>query len=340
MGSYKLEWYYFCVVWLLGYNLQPLLELLPLPCILCSWGTSWWRAQRAWRRRRSMKSLKDYQGNVISAAEAMALIERLPSPKKTEPKNPEPPSRISFSEGDFLTLENISCVDADGNVFESYDRLDVARDIFRADGKQINRTPYNHAVHCESNGLFLPSFALTCNIVARLYEGKSDAHAEKVLQQYKDRGDRFSYHAQNTIIAFGSSEIIHYPSASDFSQAAAVNASQRHVVLPFVKDSLEDALLKDALHDASTRRYVQQLTGLHEPEILIEIGKYFGKPAKVWFPWNGKAGKGFKEKRAAWFGCNDALFNLFANYSLYGAYTARGVRRGGERSEPGAGGAV
>src|SRR3989344_9455672 len=42
-----------------------------------------------------MKSLKDYQGNVISAAEAMALIERLPRPKKTEPKNPEPPSRIS-----------------------------------------------------------------------------------------------------------------------------------------------------------------------------------------------------------------------------------------------------
>src|SRR3989338_3863059 len=78
-----------------------------------------------------MNSLKDYQGNVISAAEAMALIERLPRPKKTEPKNPEPPSRISFSEGDFLTLEDLSCVDADGNVFESYDRLDVRKDLVR-----------------------------------------------------------------------------------------------------------------------------------------------------------------------------------------------------------------
>src|SRR3989344_9417676 len=152
------------------------------------------RGGRPWRRRRKMKSLKDYQGNVISAAEAMALIERLPrpkktEPKKTEPKNPEPPSRISFSEGDFLTLEDLSCVDADGNVFESYERLDVRKDIFRADGKQVSRTPYAHAVHWEEMGLFLPSFALTCNIVARLYEGKTDAHVEKVLQQYKDKGN-------------------------------------------------------------------------------------------------------------------------------------------------------
>src|SRR3989338_5335760 len=122
-----------------------------------------------------MNSLKDYQGNVISAAEAMALIERLPrpknpepknpepknpEPKNPEPKNPEPPSRISFSEGDFLTLEDLSCVDADGNVFESYDSLDVARDIFRSGNAQVDRTPYNHAVHCEEMGLFLPSFAL------------------------------------------------------------------------------------------------------------------------------------------------------------------------------------
>ena len=287
-----------------------------------------------------MKSLKDYQGNIVSAAEAMALIERLPRPKKTEPKNPEPPSRISFSEGDFLTLENISCVDADGNVFESYERLDVAGDIFRSDGKQVSRTPYAHAVHCEEMGLFLPSFALTCNIVARLYERRSDAKIERVLQQYKYKGNGLGWHAQNTIIAYDSSEIIHYPSASDFSGVTAVNASQSRVVLPFVKNSLEDALLKDALHDASSRRFLQQLTGLENPEVLIPIGEYFSPPAKVWFPWNGKAGKGFKEKLAAWFGCDGTYFILGASSSLDNANSARGVRRrGGERSEPGAGGA-
>src|SRR3989339_349300 len=287
-----------------------------------------------------MNSLKDYQGNVISAAEAMALIERLPSLKKTEPKNPEPPSRISFSEGDFLTLEDLSCVDAEGNIFESYDRLDVRKDIFRSGNAQVDRTPYAHAVHCEEMGLFLPSFALTCNIVARLYEGKSDAHVEKVLQQYKDKGNGLGWHAQNTIIAYGSSEVIHYPSARDFSQSTAVNGSQGHVALSFVKDSLEDALLKDALRDVSTRGYVQQLTGLENPEVLIPIGEYFSHPAKVWFPWNGKAGKGFKEKRAAWFGCDGTFFNLGADFDLVMAIAARGVRRrSGERSEPGAGGA-
>ena len=85
---------------------------------------------------------------------------------------------------------------------------------------------------------------------------------------------------------------------------------------------------------------MQQLTGLHEPEILIEIGKYFGEPAKVWFPWNGKAGKSFNETRATWFGCNGTFFDLYAYNFLNNANTARGVRRrSGERSEPGAGGA-
>ena len=79
---------------------------------------------------------------------------------------------------------------------------------------------------------------------------------------------------------------------------------------------------------------------MHEPEILIEIGKYFGKPAKVWFPLNGKAGKSFNETRATWFGCNVTSFDLDANYNLSGTNSARGVRRrSGERSEPGAGGA-
>ena len=274
-----------------------------------------------------MKSLKDYQGNVISAAEAMALIERLPRPKKTEPKNPEPPSRVSFSEGDFLTLENISCVDAEGNIFERYDRLDVARDIFRSGNAQVDRTPYNHAVHCEKNGLFLPSFALTCNIVARLYERRSDAEIERVLQQYKDKGNGAGWHTQNTIIDFGSSKVIHYPSRSDFNQKDPINSSQPRTILPFVKDSLEDALLKDALRDASSRRFLQQLTGLHEPEILIEIGKYFGKPAKVWFPWNGKARKSFKETRAVWFGCDNTSFFLVMYDDLIDASAARGVRR-------------
>ena len=285
--------------------------------------------------------MKPYRNpNIVSIEEALKIINAYVPPKKKIPVEPIEQKNPIISDGEYITLENMACVDADGNVFESYDHLDVARDIFRADGKQVSRTPYNHVVHCEEMGLFLPSFALTCNIVARLYERRSDAKIERVLQQYKYKGNGLGWHAQNTIIAYGSSEVIHYPSARDFSQSTAVNGSQGHVALSFVKDSLEYALLKDALRDASSRRFLQQLTGLHEPEILIEIGKYFGEPAKVWFPWNGKAGKSFNETRATWFGCNGTFFDLYAYNFLNNANTARGVRRrSGERSEPGAGGA-
>ena len=285
--------------------------------------------------------MKPYRNpNIVSIEEALKIINAYVPPKKKIPVEPIEQKNPIISDGEYITLENMACVDADGNVFESYERLDVARDIFRSGNAQVSRTPYTHAVHCKEMGLFLPSFALTCNIVARLYERRSDAKIERVLQQYKDKGNGFGWHAQNTIIDFGSSKVIHYPSGSDFNQKDPINSSQPRTILPFVKDSLEDALLKDALRDASSRRFLQQLTGLHEPEILIEIGKYFGKPAKVWFPWNGKAGKGFKEKRAAWFGCDGTFFDLDAGIFLSIAYTARGVRRrGGERSEPGAGGA-
>ena len=284
--------------------------------------------------------MKPYRNpNIVSIEEALKIINAYVPPKKKIPVEPIEQKNPIISDGEYITLENMACVDADGNVFESYERLDVARDIFRSGNAQVSRTPYTHAVHCKEMGLFLPSFALTCNIVARLYEERNDPEIERVLQQYKDKGNGFGWHAQNTIIDFGSSKVIHYPSASDFSGVTAVNGSQGHVALSFVKDSLEDALLKDALHDASSRRFLQQLTGLENPEVLIPIGEYFSHPAKVWFPWNGKAGKGFKETRSAWFGCFVTSFDLFANDFLLNTFPARGVRRGGERSEPSAGGA-
>ncbi|HII13550.1 MAG TPA: hypothetical protein HA360_00590, partial [Nanoarchaeota archaeon] len=74
-------------------------------------------------------------------------------------------------------------------------------------------------------------------IVARLYEERNDPEIERVLQQYKDKGNGFGWHAQNTIIDFGSSKVIHYPSGSDFNQKDPINSSQPRTILPFVKDS-------------------------------------------------------------------------------------------------------
>src|SRR3989344_5184125 len=126
-----------------------------------------------------------------------AAAQPAPSVDASEPTGTIAPTVIT-SVADFLLLENIICVDSNNNPFEQYDKLQVRKDIFRDQNRgQVNFTPYHEAVHCEKNGLFSPSFALSCAIVAKLYQAAvkkwSDGtyktlnlDAKKVLDQYKD----------------------------------------------------------------------------------------------------------------------------------------------------------
>ncbi len=250
----------------------------------------------------------------------------LPTPPAN---NAEPAIPVTVTTlDDFLVLQNLFCVDADGTIFEQYPELRVQKDIFRDQNrKQVNHTPYDWAVHCEQNGLFLPSFALTCNIVAALYKNRNNVDANALLEQYKNHGAVHGYQAQNTIVNYATEEVIHYPSAVDFNQTTAVNATFQRKTGRFAKATLQDSLLEDALKDAAHTRYVKQLTGLADPVDLVEIGKYFGKPAKVWFPWSGQAGATFTEKRAAWFGCYSSYLNLYGYIYLNSYDAGRGVRR-------------
>ncbi|MBI5798022.1 hypothetical protein HZA98_03920 [Candidatus Woesearchaeota archaeon] len=278
-----------------------------------------------------MRSLtRSYTPNQISVEKLLAEILKIPIPAQAP--EPEAPAQAPVENNlEFLTLHNVG----------GHDVLQVARDIFRAaDGKQTSKTPYNHVVYAEQQGLFIPSFALSCNILAALFKGKDNPDAKAVLDQYKDKGNGDGWHAQNTLINYMNSEIIHYPSAADFNATNPINLQQNRIVLPFDKSVLEDALLKDALKTSSFADYVQKLTGLDDPSILVDIGKYFGRPAKVWFPWTGKNGVSFKEKRVAWLGCGTGSLDLGSYDDLSSNSAARGVRRVGERSEPGAGGAV
>ena len=235
-----------------------------------------------------------------------------------------PPRAINAS--DYLKLENIVCTDADNNVFESYSELYLAKDIIcNSDKSQINKKPYDWAVYFEPQGLFLPSFALSCNLLQALFQGRSNPEIKAILDQYKDKGNGTGYQAQNTVVDFGAEQIIHYPTVADFNQTGVVNAGKPRVPQNFARAALQDSLLEDALREAEPTRYVKQLTGLRDPSILVEMGTYFGKPAKLWFPWNGKAGTGFREKRAAWLGCNVTYFGLGAGNNLGNYDAARGV---------------
>ncbi|MFH0752530.1 MAG: hypothetical protein V1914_02925, partial [archaeon] len=99
-------------------------------------------------------------------------------------------------ESDHLVLGNIRCVGSDGREFESYDKLRVNKDLKRgANGSQVSFNPYKAAVYFEKQKMFLPSVALSCNILAYLYANKEDSEVNKVLMQYKDKGNGRGWHA-------------------------------------------------------------------------------------------------------------------------------------------------
>ncbi len=256
----------------------------------------------------------------------------LPTPSPRPASDPIP--AVHFV-GDSIVLEDIACFDADGNIFENYQKLAVQKDIFRnPQGRQIILTPYLGAVHCEKNGLFLPSFALSCAIVARLYQTAVrkeptgyttlDAEVEKVLYQYKDKGNGTGWHTQNTVINWGAQQIIHYPQDGDFPVHGGnnnINQSQLQKKLAFDRTGFSDNTLVDALQKPNFNKYLRNLTGLKSPSILVDISAYFGKTARVWI-------SSSNDTRAAWFGCYSNNLNLNGNSNLDNNSAGRGVRRG------------
>ncbi|MDD4878610.1 MAG: hypothetical protein PHO02_06280 [Candidatus Nanoarchaeia archaeon] len=223
---------------------------------------------------------------------------------------------------EYITLENICCVDADGNEFERHGRIYVPKNIEKnGDNSQINNTPYNWIVYFEQRGIELPSFALSCNILEALWNNKNNPECMKVLNDYKNKGKGYGWHAQNTLVNWGSAQVIHYPTDSDFTSNGGnsnVNAGKRKA-FSFDRKKLKDCKLRDALRIPEMARFVRQFTGLRNPEVLVEIGEFFGKPAYVWT-------SSSNETRAAWLGCDYDYFDLGAFNYLFSNYAARGVR--------------
>ena len=96
----------------------------------------------------------------------------------------------------------------------------------------------------------------------------------------------------------------------------------------FDRSVLENELLEITLKDKKKSRYVRQLTGLRDPSVLVEIGKYFRRTAILWYPWSGKNGKDDSKKRAAWLGCSGSGFNLSAGGNLGSGYATHGALLG------------
>jgi hypothetical protein len=244
------------------------------------------------------------------------------------PASKTPPSETKILNlDDFLKLENVNCIDSKGKVFEHYDALFVRKDIERdsnnSDNKtnQVNFTPYNATVHFESKGLFLPSFALSCNILVALYANRSNADVAKVLSQYKDKGNGTGWHAQNTMVDWGTKRIIHYPIKGDYTSAGGsqdINLQKVRTTLAFDNSGFSNSTLEGALRNQNYREFIQNLSGMQNPDLLVEIGVHFVKPAYSWI-------SSSNETRVAWLGCdaNNFYLDTFNNLDIINA--ARGV---------------
>ena len=101
--------------------------------------------------------------------------------------------------------------------------------------------------------------------------------------------------------------IIHYPTKN--INGDSINTGRTTKELSFKRKNIKDMALEEALKKKDFKEYVQNLTGLTKPETLVDIGKYFGKPAKVWT-------SSGKEKRAAWLGCSSSSFGLSTGGAL------------------------
>ena len=280
------------------------------------------------------KTLEERANELAKEKKKQELEAKLAKKRKLKEPATEPEEKASEEDNvsvvkdlvDCLVLQDISCCDADGNVFENYSRLHVAKDIFRNDkGEQLRKSLYGHAVFAEEQGLFLPSFALTCNILEALYQGKSDPEVDKVLMQYKDNGNGPGWHVQNTVVDWKKRQIVHYPVDNDFPEHGGnknINNGGSRTSLGFKVKGFGYMLLKDALKKKEFRRYVMNLTGLKNPEILIEIGDYFGKPAKVWVPDNPEK---VSYTSAAWLGCGINYFYIDADGNLGSSNASREV---------------
>ena len=256
-----------------------------------------------------------------------------PEELNDKPKLEDSPSPTVTSIDDFIVLKDIRCVGADGNVFEQYDELHIAKDVVRqADGTHQSFTPYQAIVYFEQKGLFLPSMALSCNIVAALFQAAvekkgtgyvvKDAGLQKVLDQYKDHGAGYGWQAQNTVLDWVNRKIIHYPRDGDFPEyGSSNNINQRRsaINLP-LPDGISDMFLTDALKNAAVTKYVRNLTGSENPDLLVQVGEYFGNTTSVWT-------SSRSDTRTAWLGCHiSSHFNINGSGYLGEFSAARGVR--------------
>lgn len=223
---------------------------------------------------RKKRLLQEERRKELKARKEVSLK---PNPgKEPQAKPPFSPSR--------MTLEDISCIDYDGNVFERYDKLELVEDVAIASHNQIEVLNYFNG---NNEGFFIPSFALTCNILAKLLK-KTDsndtnekAHAKMFLNQYSSILSHKGWHWQNTVIDWENQVIAHYLE----SMPCYTKYHPSQARLDFQLNQPGGAYFLDmAMQSREMKVFVNNLTGLASSGAIIRVGKYLGRETKIHLP--------------------------------------------------------
>ncbi len=274
------------------------------------------------------ESKRDLEGLLLSEQEQVFRQVCLKY-EEVKPK-PKAPAIVTSSKKNFIEIPEIVCHDADGNIIEEYRDLYVMKDVFRdGAGNIIFLNPYKATRHCENEQLYNPSMALWCNILAWAYKNKGcNPDARELFFKFKDKGNGNGWHVANTIVPWkkGRGSVIHYPCDNDFPNYGGngeINQDRLRKELDFrVNGSFGDVPISEALSDDGFRRYIINLTGLVDPNILVGMGKEFGKTAKIWVP-NSPNKADYTS--GAWLGCGYNYFNFFSYNVLNISNAVRGV---------------
>jgi len=239
-----------------------------------------------------MKSIKPTgKRTLVSIDEAIKRVEGYVKPVVEKPEKEE---EVKCTDEDiyltFVPFNDIRCVGADGKVFEEYKKIRVAPIYFHFGDKNTptTLTPAGANKMCKDKKMFLPSFALSCNILERLLKHKATPGFGLVLNQYRKRliQNQSTYH-QNTVVNYQKGEIIHYPGPIMFGTLDSRNLYQPFEKIKFDFDptNFRNFSLDESPPMTSEElKFLKNLTGLEDPlKTLKELEDYFEIDVRCWF---------------------------------------------------------
>jgi hypothetical protein len=183
---------------------------------------------------------------------------------------------------EFICIDNITCIDADGIVREHYPKLYVRKEV----EAKLDEWGLNHQFdisgaeeYLKNKKMFNPSFALHCNILNIFWQNREDKEIAGILEQYLKAGEVCNIYKPNTLVDYARQLIINYPYASDFpSYKGNSNINEgRRIELGFSKAGLINMNLEHVLCYSIALRFLKQLTCMEHPEVFLEMKKLCNK---------------------------------------------------------------